>query len=596
MKPSIRFFVLVFLAIIVLISSIQMVRLPLWGYLPLVLFAASWAFWRILMLHKFSKSPNSTKLLALSTLSGFLLSLSFLMPYPFFLTLFVGFIPLLWVEKNLSQDGKISIWENFKFAFHTFVVWNILTTYWVANSAFVPGIIAIFANSFLMTIPFLLFHLAKNKLKNTWIGLFSLVTFWLSFEFIHLRWEISWPWLTLGNGLAGCTQLVQWYEYTGVPGGSLWILLINILIYRFSVTYVRFEPLKIVGKYRNSVVTLSLLVFLPMLFSVFLYQKFDLTQSDKTAEVVVVQPNFEPHYEKFTVTENEQLDKFFRLSTQQVSQKTDYLLFPETSFDQINVRTLGKLGITVPLQNYAQNNNKLHIVTGLDAYKILTDDEISTSATRTSKNGRLRWEAFNGAAQFVSDSSQIVPFYKKSKLVPGAELLPFGKLLSFLKPFFRSFGGTIEGCGTQENRSVFWNKEKEIAVAPIICYESIYGEYVGEYVKNGANALFIMTNDGWWDDTDGYRQHLRFATLRAIETRREIARSANTGTSCFINARGDIFQNTKYGTDAAIKQNINLYFNKTFYVTYGDFISRIANILSLAFLTTVIFVFFKKLL
>ena len=90
-------------------------------------------------------------------------------------------------------------------------------------------------------------------------------------------------------------------------------------------------------------------------------------------------------------------------------------------------------------------------------------------------------------------------------------------------------------------------------MAPVICYESVYGEYSTGYIKKGAQAIFIMTNDGWWDNTAGHRQHLYFASLRAIEARRAIARSANTGISAFVNQRGDILQPTRYDEPIAIK-------------------------------------------
>ena len=113
-------------------------------------------------------------------------------------------------------------------------------------------------------------------------------------------------------------------------------------------------------------------------------------------------------------------------------------------------------------------------------------------------------------------------------------------------------------------------------MAPVICYESIFGEYVTGYVQKGAELIFIITNDGWWKNTPGYKQHMSFARLRAIETRRSIARSANTGISCFINQRGDVSQPTGWWVDAAIKGTINANDEITFYVKYGDYIARIS--------------------
>ena len=139
---------------------------------------------------------------------------------------------------------------------------------------------------------------------------------------------------------------------------------------------------------------------------------------------------------------------------------------------------------------------------------------------------------------------------------------------------------------SQKERSAF--KASDLGVAPVICYESVFGEYTTGYVKNGANALFIVTNDGWWDNTAGHKQHLLFASLRAIETRRPIARSANTGISCLINQRGDILQPTEYDEAATVKGTLLFNDTITFYVRYGDLIGRLAGFISILLLLNVI--------
>jgi apolipoprotein N-acyltransferase len=109
-----------------------------------------------------------------------------------------------------------------------------------------------------------------------------------------------------------------------------------------------------------------------------------------------------------------------------------------------------------------------------------------------------------------------------------------------------------------------------------ICYESIYGRFYTEYIKKGANLMFIITNDGWWDNTPGYRQHLTYASLRAVETRRSIARSANTGVSALINQRGEITARAGWWTPAVLKGTLHANDKHTFYVTHGDYIGRLA--------------------
>ena len=132
---------------------------------------------------------------------------------------------------------------------------------------------------------------------------------------------------------------------------------------------------------------------------------------------------------------------------------------------------------------------------------------------------------------------------------------------------------------------------EEFQLAPVICYESIYGEWVAQQCRKGANLIAIITNDGWWKDTPGYKQHVSFASLRAIENRRSIVRSANTGTSCFVNQRGDILQATKWWEEDVIRGTLNLNNEQTFYTLYGDVMGR-----SFAFVAVllIIFTFVKR--
>ena len=149
---------------------------------------------------------------------------------------------------------------------------------------------------------------------------------------------------------------------------------------------------------------------------------------------------------------------------------------------------------------------------------------------------------------------------------------------SFLEPLLGSilmdFGGLSYSRGYQDYRSVFKSK-KGTNIAPIICYESIYGEYVSDYVRNGANLLAIVTNDGWWNNTEGHKQHLSYARLRSIETRKNIVRSANTGISSVINYRGEIVKTIGYEKEGLINYNVGVNNIITFYTMYGDYIYRL---------------------
>jgi apolipoprotein N-acyltransferase len=151
--------------------------------------------------------------------------------------------------------------------------------------------------------------------------------------------------------------------------------------------------------------------------------------------------------------------------------------------------------------------------------------------------------------------------------------MPFPWLLKPLGDFAIDLGGTVGQLGVDKEQIPFTINDT-LKIAPVICYESVYGDFVNRFVKNGANMIFVITNDGWWGNTPGHRQHMLFSAVRAVETRRSVARSANTGISCFVNQRGDVSQATPYWEPAVIRQTLNANDKVTFYVKYGDYIAR----------------------
>ncbi|MEM1322081.1 MAG: apolipoprotein N-acyltransferase [Bacteroidota bacterium] len=547
----------------------------LWGHLPLLLFLSAWA--AVALVRSIRREPSRQELrwLGLASLSGLLLSLGF-PPSPLTPLVFIGFIPLFMAVSEITDGQAPRAKQVLRYGFNAFILWNILTTFWVANTAFIAGVIAIVANSLLMCIPLILFYYTRRAFSGRF-SYWPFVVYWITFEYLHMQWELTWPWLTLGNSFAQYPSWVQWYEYTGCFGGSLWILVVNVLGYQGWLKY-RAEG---AGALRKALLRPTLLLLLPLLGSLAIY--FNYEEQGARREVVAVQPNFEPHYEKFEIPQPAQLQRFLKLSEAALTDSTDYLVFPETSFRRINQRSLGGNKAIRELQRFVNRYPRLKLVTGLSSYKIYEEGEAHSPAVREEvrSNGKtLYWESYNSAVQITSGDPEI-PVYLKSKLVPGAEIFPYRRLLFFFKPLVDALGGALV-LGRQPERSVFF--DQQLSVAPIICYESVFGEYVTGYVRKGANALFIVTNDGWWDNTAGHRQHLQFARLRAVETRRSIARSANVGTCAFINQRGDVSQPTAYGEVGAIRETIQFNTQVTFYTRWQDMIARLALFTSILFL------------
>ena len=544
----------------------------LWGYRPFWFLLCSWLGIAGLILLA-GRGRIQWRRIGLATLSAVLLSLGFpgILPVPWLA--FAGFVPLLILEKELKtarENGSKA--RLFPYLYFALVLWNILTTFWVADSSLAAGLFAILANALLMCIPFLLFQLTNRVIPR--LGYAAFAAYWISFEYLHLNWDLTWPWLTLGNFFAQVPATVQWYEFTGVFGGSLWILVMNILL---SQAY---EERQQTGRWRrNRIMQIGLLGVTPVAVSLVQYFTFQ-AQGHQQAEVLIVQPNYEPFYEKFTLPEDFQLNGYIDLTRSRLDSTVDYIVYPESAFRSMETDRINDYPTTIRLRKTFAAYPGLSIVTGLDAYHIFGSDEPHTGHTRThvGADGRtMFYETYNLAAQLTIGQEEVQQ-YKKSKLVPGPENFPFKRILFFMEPVVEQLGGTAAGLGTQPRRSVF--TKDRFRIAPVICYESVFGEYFAGYVRAGAQAAFIVTNDGWWDNTPGHRQHLYFASLRAIETRRPIARSANTGISAFINQRGDIEQSLPYGVDGTLRQSIRLNDGITFYVRWGDLIARIAMFLA----------------
>jgi apolipoprotein N-acyltransferase len=427
---------------------------------------------------------------------------------------------------------------------------------------------AIIFNSLFMAIVFTAFHKTRKLINNDFLANVSLIVYWISFEYFHHNWDLSWSWLTLGNCFAFNTQIVQWYEYTGVFGGSLWVLLINIFLFDF-IKNIKFK----IFNYSKLFIILSL-IFLPIILSLFRYYSY--IENGNKVKVEIVQPNIDPYNEKFnSLSSDEQVNKMLNLANRYIIDKPDYVVGPETALpDGYWENNLLQYSDILKVKNFIFEHPKTKFVLGMSSYKMYVPNEEITPTARLMNNSSAYYDAFNTAMQI--DTSKVIQLYHKSKLVPGVELMPFPAVFKYLDKFAINMGGTSGSLGMQKERSVFVSKNDTIKIAPIICYESVYGGYVTEYVRNGAHLLFIITNDGWWGNTEGYRQHLNYARLRAIENRRSIARSANTGISCFINQKGDIIKSTSWWKPEVIIDSIMANNEITFYAQFGDYIGKIA--------------------
>ncbi|MEI7726701.1 MAG: apolipoprotein N-acyltransferase [Bacteroidota bacterium] len=526
---------------------------------------------------KFRKSH----LILLSLLSGAILSLGW--PERGFPgLLFIGLVPLLMVEDQMFRlPEKFVKFSALFYAYPGFFLWNLLTTWWIVNSTFVGALMAIVLNSLFMAIVFQAFHYTRKKLNSEPAGYAALLSYWIAFEYLHLNWDLNWPWLNLGNGFATYYKWVQWYEYTGAIGGTLWVLVGNILIFKL-INQCKMQNAKRKMQNANTAppvryskfnIQYSIFIFfwlaIPLIFSYYTYSTY--TETKHPVNFVVVQPNIDPYSEQYSLPPQEVIGKIMALALPVMDSSTNFLVAPESAIQEnmwendltsfTSIRLLKQAITPFPRLNM--------LIGGSTYYQIPPGKSLQRWARKfTDTDGH--YNAYNSAIMINSlDSLQL---YHKSKLTPGVEILPSFKGFKWLENFAIDLGGTVGSLGQDSIRKVY-TTVNTVKVGPAICYESIFGEFFAEFVRNGAEVMIIITNDGWWGNTAGHRQHFSFAHLRAIETRRSIARSANTGISAFIDQRGDIHQVTAYWVPGVLKGTINSNDKLTFYVKHGDYIA-----------------------
>lgn len=503
--------------------------------------------------------------------SALLLTISW-QPFSFFIAGFAGFIPLLFLEKKIrEQQDHVGLF--FLYISLSFFLWNAATTFWIWNASAEGAIAAFIVNMLMMSLPFVIYHRMQKRVEEKraeWVFVFC----WIGFEYWHLNWDLSWPWLTLGNLFSTVPSLVQWYEYTGQLGGSLWILYINIKLYRYIKT---FNGRTLIMNFSKAFNLLFFGLFAPVFLSYYILQNYK--QRENPLTILIVQPNVDPYSDKFGgMTPIEQTQKMLRIAEQKMDSTIQLVIFPETALvGNLDEAQLDKNESFQLIKQFIQHHPGIEILTGADTYKFYEDPKLRSETARKFE-GNEYYDSYNTA--LLINATATVQVYHKSKLVPGVEKMPYPKLFGFLESVALKLGGTSGSLGHDDEPKVF-DIQHHHKIAPIICYESVFGEYVSQYINKDADLICVITNDGWWGNTPGFAQHFDYARLRAIETRRYVARAANTGISGCIDAKGNILLKTEWWKEVAIKVVVNLNSEKTFYVKYGDVIGKIFGLLAL---------------
>lgn len=506
-----------------------------------------------------------------------MMSVPFLVPQAGILAL-SGIVPLLCMERIADLTGRKRIWI---YHYTAFVLWNAATTFWVCNATVGGGLFAIFANALQMSTIFALFRLSKKKFKGALPYIF-LMLMWITWERFYFDAEISWPWLVLGNSFARTTWAVQWYEFTGTLGGSLWVWACNLAVFGMLTSLSDGSWHIWNSKAKSAAVIALVLVFAgPPVVSMVIGRDYrDAMEAPGQLPVAIVQPNIDP-YNKFQAMSQQEQNAILLGQVEKVirERKADstagplLVVAPETFTNDIITGDYPRSRTWRRFTSFLRDYPGVNLLFGASSYEYISSENAPSHTARKVRKGR--WVESHNSALIVDGSGRTEIFHK-SKLVVAVEKTPYPALFCRIDDML---GGVMGRCVGQDEISLLEVEcgQERIPVGCAVCYESVYGEYYTDYVRKGAQAMTVITNDAWWGDTPGYRQHLSYASLRAIETRRAIARCANTGISAIISPSGEIIRPTPWWETAVIEGSLPLRNDMTFYVTHGDVTGRICS-------------------
>lgn len=477
------------------------------------------------------------------------------------LTLLVALVPLLIISENLS-DSTRDWWRMCGWGAMTFLLWSAATIWWVWIATPIGPITAAIVGTFYNLCALMSYHYVSKRAHRA-LAYTLFVTIWLATEWAYNSADVmTFPWLLLGHGFSGDVWAVQWYEYTGIFGGTLWVLVSNIAIFEILRTRT------MVAKVRAAIVVIA-----PIAVSLILLMSY--TPSERTTQISVVQPNV-PCYEdeRFEAGKFDPTEDVAELLAQ-VPASSTFVLMPESALAYLP-RFGGSLeernlDYYAPMFKCIQGENHLDtkLITG--ASTLIRYGDVKATDTAHFYEGYGWYDQFNSAL-LVNSEGITEDIYHKGKLVIGVEAVP---LKSLFDTFEVDLGGVSGQLGWGREHTLFTNDG--VKIGPSICYEGLYGGYFAGFAREGAEVMALVSNDGWWGNTPGHKRLFDFSRLRAIETRRAIARSANTGISGFISPTGEVIgERLLWDQEGVLTAELELREERTLYTLYGDWIARIA--------------------
>lgn len=456
-------------------------------------------------------------------LAGLLLAASRLPLHTGFLV-FWSLIPIF-----ILFNSKLSIKQILISAYVFSFVYIIVSLHWI-NLVTIPGF---FGMIIIIGLYFFILFLLVYKLWHQFpkIKYLSFILLWLSFEILQNFGEFRFPWFNIGYSLADYLPLIQPAEIGGIYLLSLLIIIINILIYN------------LINNFKKNIIILSVVIILWSSYGILRLRNIRLKKSDtKVAMVQVSVPQNKKWKDKYL---DSTIALYKNFTQKAAKEDPSLIIWPESA---LPVYSLKQSKYRLLIKKLAKENGA-DIFTGFPHYIYAGKDHPS------------KYKFYNAATKFGKDGD-IAPYYSKNILVPFGERIPFLKYFPFLWNIH--LGQANWEYGKEQK---FYNINNE-TYSPLICFEIAFERLTTKIARQDVDFIVNITNDAWFYRSAGTYQHAIMAKFRAIETRKQVFRAANTGYSLVVSPSGKIRKKSKLFEKTIILDNVLIYNGRSYFTKY----------------------------
>lgn len=480
---------------------------------------------------------------------------------------FIAFVPFLLIISMKARPVKRVLYLG-----ALFFLWNLVATYWLFQINFIKGSLVILVNTFLMLGALSIGLWFKSLLPaGKWGGYGLLLITWLSFEHLHYTWNLSWPWLTIGNVFSRWPALVQWYAVTGTLGGTAWVLIINYLSFQLLFRKKDLASPQALFPYR-----LVLVITVPIALSLYVYLQPSHNTST-TYRTGIVHTNY---HDKSVVTQMDKITELKQQLSSGLDSSVNMVVIPELFLDEIFSKSFYTSPLYTTLKSLTVQHPGLKIVTGATLIEETLDGNILYSAF--SQNVRVK--KYN--ASILVDSSYHIPVKEKKILIPFEERMP--PQLSFI-PF------DSENYSFDENNDDSFLLDSTSGFLNLICYEAVNSLFVAKQIKCTDRFIVMLASEAFFRGVPaGREQYVNICRLRAIETGKYLIKASNEGISAVIDDKGNLVRRCSSIAYKLILADVPGNSRYTFFSRCGDLIGEGAILLLLAFVLLALFSRLKR--